>query len=124
MDDSRIRYKNCFANILAPKPQIGALIRVSRIEPSTITNFKFPEKTGRHWVTVTKDDIMTFLGTETVKVFDYIHDKDEIEMRYFFLVNNEIIYTVDPGVGNKRRAFNWEEIPCETDIHTEPQNNL
>ena len=87
---------------------IGSLIKVCNKNPNgtKILSFYLMDHSG--YIDVQNNTIFVFLGKEKVTVIDWVDDKDDEEIRYKFLYDNKIIYSVDPARYNKFRSFIWE----------------
>jgi len=93
--------------------QIGSLIRVSIPEDGPGNKFiSFPDKAEIGMITIANKSILTYLGFESKK---YTGDMGfpKIEMRFYFLTNETIIYSIEPGYQDKFRNFNWELVTKE-----------
>lgn len=65
-------------------------------------------------ITVEAGSMLLYLGKKHIDYYSHVHDRDEEEIRYLFLFDNQIIYSLDPGRSMFQRTFTWKLTPpCE-----------
>ena len=101
---------NCFYN--KSETQIGSIVKISSRSKAFLVWMWKASDTG--WRSYNCSSVIgTFLGNETT-ITEYTRNLKYEQKPFFFLINNEIVYSFEPNLKETETGeFNFELVPCE-----------